>query len=281
MNGTNPNQMALSVTDVNRYIKSLFGADGLLSAVAVRGEISTFKAHSSGHLYFTLKDGSSELAAVMFRGDAMRMGFRPMDGMRVIAYGRVDVYEKSGRYQLYALGGQNIGLFQWRFKPSGGEYGPWQTFSDKLYGTIVAELALEREKAYFVQLRVTDTAGSVAEITLAVPAEQIYMHKTPNALGIGGYADGENNLAVHWDITAHKAINGAYIRTLSVPDTTVTIPGVDTVLVAGGGVLGLLHEGVWSGTEGVTATPTDEGVTLNLPRAGSRLLLFSPEAIEI
>ncbi|MBE6546420.1 MAG: exodeoxyribonuclease VII large subunit [Ruminococcaceae bacterium] len=102
MNGTNPNQMALSVTDVNRYIKSLFGSDGLLSAVAVRGEISNFKAHSSGHLYFTLKDGSSELAAVMFRGDAMRMGFRPMDGMRVIAYGRVDVYEKSGRYQLYA-----------------------------------------------------------------------------------------------------------------------------------------------------------------------------------
>ncbi len=101
MNITNPDRMTLSVTDVNRYVKSLFGADEVLSSVAVRGEISNFKAHPTGHFYFTLKDGASELAAVMFRGDAMRMTFRPSDGMSVVAYGRIDVYEKSGRYQLY------------------------------------------------------------------------------------------------------------------------------------------------------------------------------------
>ncbi len=101
MNGQS-NMPALTVTDVNRYIKSLLNADEVLSAVTVRGEISNFKAHSSGHLYFTLKDEGAEIAAVMFRGDAMRMNFRPADGMRVVIYGSVDVYEKSGRYQIYA-----------------------------------------------------------------------------------------------------------------------------------------------------------------------------------
>lgn len=92
---------ALSVTDVNRYIKALLNQDDVLSSVAVRGEISNFKLHSSGHLYFTLKDEGAELSAVMFRGDASRMNFRPTDGMRVVVYGNVDLYEKSGRIQLY------------------------------------------------------------------------------------------------------------------------------------------------------------------------------------
>ena len=95
------NMQALSVTAVNRYIKSLLNADDVLSAVTIRGEISNFKAHGSGHLYFTLKDEGAEIAAVMFRGDAMRMKFRPADGMRVVVYGSIDVYEKSGRYQVY------------------------------------------------------------------------------------------------------------------------------------------------------------------------------------
>lgn len=98
---SNQNMPALTVTDLNRYIKALIGGDEILSAVAIRGEISNFKAHSSGHLYFTLKDGGAEIAAVMFRGDASRMNFRPADGMRVLVYGNVDVYEKSGRIQVY------------------------------------------------------------------------------------------------------------------------------------------------------------------------------------
>ena len=99
--GVNTGAEALSVSDVNRYIKALFNTDDLLTAVAVRGEISNFKRHSSGHLYFTLKDGGAEIAAVMFRGDTGRLPFNPSDGMRVVAYGSVDVYERSGRYQLY------------------------------------------------------------------------------------------------------------------------------------------------------------------------------------
>ena len=93
---------AFTVTDLNRYIKSLLSADEVLSSVVVRGEISNFKAHTSGHLYFTLKDESGEISAVMFRADAARLAFRPMSGMSVLVYGTVDLYEKSGRVQIYA-----------------------------------------------------------------------------------------------------------------------------------------------------------------------------------
>ena len=93
---------AFTVTDLNRYIKSLITADEVLSSVVVRGEISNFKAHTSGHLYFTIKDAGAELSAVMFRADAARLPFRPSDGMSVLVYGNVDVYEKSGRVQVYA-----------------------------------------------------------------------------------------------------------------------------------------------------------------------------------
>lgn len=92
---------ALSVTDVNRYIKALISRDEVLSSVSVRGEISNFKRHSAGHLYFTLKDDGGEISAVMFRADAARMNFVPSDGMRVVAYGNIDVYEKTGKYQIY------------------------------------------------------------------------------------------------------------------------------------------------------------------------------------
>lgn len=93
---------AFTVTDLNRYIKSLISSDEVLSSVVVRGEISNFKPHPSGHLYFTIKDEGAELSAVMFRSDAARLAFRPMNGMSVLVYGNVDVYEKSGRVQVYA-----------------------------------------------------------------------------------------------------------------------------------------------------------------------------------
>lgn len=97
----NRNDFALSVSETNRYVKGLIESDALLCEIAVRGEISNIKYHSSGHIYFTLKDEESEIAAVMFRAQAQRMNFRADNGMKVTAYGRVSVYEKSGRYQLY------------------------------------------------------------------------------------------------------------------------------------------------------------------------------------
>ncbi|NLN07360.1 MAG: exodeoxyribonuclease VII large subunit [Firmicutes bacterium] len=91
----------LSVGEVTTYIKQLFAADPLLSRLQVSGEISNFKHHSSGHMYFTLKDSSAALRCVMFRSANRRLTFRPADGMKVIAAGRLSVYERDGLYQLY------------------------------------------------------------------------------------------------------------------------------------------------------------------------------------
>ena len=91
----------LTVSELNGYIKNLFDIDDVLSGISVCGEISNIKYHSSGHLYLTLKDENSTVSAVMFRSDLSRMNFRPENGMRVIASGRVGVYERAGQYQLY------------------------------------------------------------------------------------------------------------------------------------------------------------------------------------
>ena len=94
---------ALSVSEINEYIRMLMDGDRVLGNVLVRGEISNFKYYqSSGHLYFTLKDDEGQLKSVMFRSYASRLAFRPEDGMKVIAHGRISVYPQSGQYQLYA-----------------------------------------------------------------------------------------------------------------------------------------------------------------------------------
>ena len=90
-----------SITQVNEYIQGMMNADPHLSQVAVRGEISNYKCYPSGHHYFTLKDESSALKCVMFKGNAMGLRFRPANGMKVIALGRITVYPRDGQYQLY------------------------------------------------------------------------------------------------------------------------------------------------------------------------------------
>ena len=91
----------LSVSELNGCIKSLIEADPRLARVTVRGEISNFVCHTSGHLYFSLKDEEGQVRAVMFRSAASRLMFRPADGMRVVVSGSVSVYTKGGSYQLY------------------------------------------------------------------------------------------------------------------------------------------------------------------------------------
>lgn len=100
----------MSVTDLNTYIKRNFDNDFILSNLTLMGEISNFKAHSSGHLYFSLKDESSKVNCVMFRGDAASLKLRPKDGMKVVVKGRVSVYTKEGSYQLYAQAMEEVGL---------------------------------------------------------------------------------------------------------------------------------------------------------------------------
>ena len=91
-----------SVTQVNSYIRNMFVQDYLLKRLSVRGEISNCKYHTSGHIYFTLKDKSGTLSAVMFAGQRKGLNFQLQEGQQVIVTGSVDVYERDGRYQLYA-----------------------------------------------------------------------------------------------------------------------------------------------------------------------------------
>lgn len=94
-------QKILSITQINEYIRSKMDTDQLLTGLAVRGEISNYKVYPSGHHYFTLKDEGAALKCVMFRGSASGLKFRPENGMKIIAMGRVTVYPRDGAYQLY------------------------------------------------------------------------------------------------------------------------------------------------------------------------------------
>lgn len=94
-------QNVLSISQLNEYIQKKLDSDTLLNQVAVRGEISNYKLYPSGHHYFTLKDEGGALKCVMFKGNAIRLRFRPENGMKVIAMGKVSVYPRDGAYQLY------------------------------------------------------------------------------------------------------------------------------------------------------------------------------------
>lgn len=91
----------LSVSDLNEYVRRSLAADPMLQGLRLRGEISNFKRHSSGHWYFTLKDAQSRINCVMFRQYNMGVSLRPADGMAVIVSGSVSLYVQGGAYQLY------------------------------------------------------------------------------------------------------------------------------------------------------------------------------------
>lgn len=103
-------RQALSVTQVNLYIKEVMNRDVVLTDVLVKGELSNFKAHSTGHMYMSLKDETGVMRAVMFRGSAAKLRFKPQNGMKVVAHGRITVYERDGQYQLYIDDMQQDGI---------------------------------------------------------------------------------------------------------------------------------------------------------------------------
>mgnify|MGYP004632035737 FL=1 len=111
MRKMNYEAMAVSVSDLNLYIKEKIAEDEALNAVVVKGEISNFKAHYTGHFYFTLKDDKSLIKCIMFKSYAERINFKPKDGMKVIVFGGVSVFERDGIYQIYtkAMVEQGVG----------------------------------------------------------------------------------------------------------------------------------------------------------------------------
>jgi exodeoxyribonuclease VII large subunit len=100
----------LTVSALNSYIKKIINADFILNNVHVKGEISNLKIHSTGHIYFSLKDESSKINCIMFRANAQELSFIPEEGMKVVAKGRISIYEKEGAYQLYCSEMQQEGL---------------------------------------------------------------------------------------------------------------------------------------------------------------------------
>ena len=114
-----------SVMQINSYIKNIIENDFILNSLWIKGEISNFKYHSTGHMYFTLKDRDASLNCVMFKGSADMLPFMPENGMSVVVYGYISIYEKTGQYQLYAeimeplgIGSMNIAFEQLKEKLS-------------------------------------------------------------------------------------------------------------------------------------------------------------------
>lgn len=100
----------ITVTDLNLYLKSKIDKDDFLNNVIVKGEISNFKNHYTGHMYFTLKDENSLVKCIMFKSYATNLKFIPKDGMKVIILGTVSVYERDGVFQIYSKGMQQDGI---------------------------------------------------------------------------------------------------------------------------------------------------------------------------
>ncbi len=100
----------ITVTELNRYVKQKIGEDEYLNNVLVKGEISNFKRHYTGHLYFTLKDENSLIKCIMFKTYTSNLNFEPKDGMKIVVFGTVSVFERDGVYQIYCKAMQNDGI---------------------------------------------------------------------------------------------------------------------------------------------------------------------------
>ena len=140
-------ERAFSVSELNTRIAGLLDADPVLSSVSVRGELSNYKIYPSGHHYFTLKDADSTLSCVMFKSSAAKLRFRPESGMGVVVSGRVQVYNRDGKYQLYCsqIIPEGVGDLQVAFdqlKKKLGEEGLFDTRYKKAIPAIPGRIAV-------------------------------------------------------------------------------------------------------------------------------------------
>ena len=100
----------ITITELNKYIKNKVASDEFLQNVYVKGEISNFKNHYTGHMYLTLKDEGALIKCIMFKSFAERLNFMPRDGMKVVVFGTVSVFERDGVYQIYIKAMKEDGL---------------------------------------------------------------------------------------------------------------------------------------------------------------------------
>lgn len=156
-------------------MKVLIDSQPMLKNVCVKGEISNLKFHSSGHLYFTIKEGKSQLSAIMFRSVAEKMPFRPENGISVLCYGRVAVYEDAGQYQLYVTKMESDGI--------GALYIAFEQLKRKLQSEGLFDTSRKRRlpKCPFKVGIVTSPTGAAVRDMINVgrrrfPAAQIYLY---------------------------------------------------------------------------------------------------------
>jgi len=150
----------LTVSELTKYVKDLLDADAVLQQVVVRGEVSNFTHHRSGHLYFSLKDNDSQIRCVCFRGAAQGLGFEPEAGMQVIAGGNVTVYERAGQYQLIVRFMRPDGL--------GDLHAKLQELKDKLEAEGLFEVSRKRALPRFpgtIGICTSPTGAAIRDLT--------------------------------------------------------------------------------------------------------------------
>jgi exodeoxyribonuclease VII large subunit len=158
----------LTVSDVNRRIKDLLSRDAVLSGLWVKGEISNFKNHYSGHYYFTLKDEKAVLRCVMFRSNASSLAFIPEDGMKVLIRGYISVFERDGQYQLYAEEMQPDGV--------GALYVAFEALKKKLQAEGLFDASRKKKLPYLPRAIgvVTSSTGAVIRDIINVLSRRFY-----------------------------------------------------------------------------------------------------------
>ncbi len=199
-----------SVSDVNKYIKALMDKDTLLNNISIRGEITNFKAHYTGHLYFTLKDESSTIKCIMFKGYAQFLKFKPTDGMKVVINGQIGVFERDGVYQIYCKSMSPEGL--------GDLYLAYEQLKNKLQKEGLFD-ASKKKKIPFLPKRVgviTSRTGAVVRDIINVTTRR---YPNVNLLIYPAAVQGVN--------VASTVIEG--LKTFN------TLKNVDVIIIARGG----------------------------------------------
>lgn len=238
----------LSITQINEYIRSVMDRDTLLSGVAVRGEISNYKMYPSGHHYFTLKDEGAALKCVMFKGNAMRLRFRPENGMKVIAMGKISVFPRDGAYQLYctamALDGIGdlhaafeqlktklgaMGLFEQSHKQALPKYPGTIGIITSSAGAAIHDMLRILNKRYpltTVRLLPVRVQGAEAPAEIAAAIRYANYHKLADVLIVGR---GGGSLEDLWAFNDERVAFAIYESTIPVisavghePDVTIS-----------------------------------------------------------
>jgi len=166
-------KQVLGVSHVNAYIKQLMDKDFILKNLSVQGEVSNYKAHSSGHLYFTLKDDDSTISCVMFKTNAQNLGFLIENGMKIIVWGAVSVYERSGQYQIYVRKITQDGL--------GGLYQAFEELKSKLSGEGLFNEEVKKpitKYASHIGIITSDTGAAIRDIVQVAKRRNPYIKMT-------------------------------------------------------------------------------------------------------